>query len=207
MNIKDYIASGILEAYCLGFVTDKERAEVEAHAMKYYEIKEELLEISDSLEQYALKKGVVPKSAVKTKLLLLFYEGQSGPGKKYPPLIMQNTTAVDFKEWIAVNRPPGFIAHEPAEPYDNLSVHELPSTEVVTNFMVWVKKGHEEEVHTDYNEFIVILKGHCDMYFNGKKEHYNAGEIIVIKPGIPHYAVITSDEPMVAVVQRVMIAA
>ena len=45
------------------------------------------------------------------------------------------------------------------------------------------------------------------MYFNEVKTHYHTGDIIVIPPGIPHTAVITSDEPMVAVVQRQLLAA
>jgi len=206
VNTKDYIASGILEAYCLGFVTEKEREEVERNAVSHWEIKEELLAISDSLGRYAMKKGMAPKTTVKAKLLLLFYEDQAGPGKKYPPLIKKNVTVDDFKKWIPEDGTGGYRVDGPAEPYDNLASVELPSTEAVTNFMIWAKKGHEEEMHTNFNEFIVILKGHCDMYFDGEKKHYDAGEIIVIDPGIYHSAVITSEEPMVAIVQRQAIA-
>ncbi|HMI79829.1 MAG TPA: hypothetical protein VK484_13615, partial [Ferruginibacter sp.] len=169
MNIKDYIASGILEAYCLGFVTEREREEVEHNAVRHLAIKEELMAISDSLERYAVKKGMQPKTTVKTKLLLLFYEDQAGPGKKYPPLIKKDVTVEDFRKWLSENGPGGYRIDEPAEAYDNLASVELPSTETVTNFMVWAKKGHEEEMHTSFNEFIVILKGHCDMYFDGEK--------------------------------------
>jgi quercetin dioxygenase-like cupin family protein len=207
VNIKEYIASGIMEAYCLGFVTDKEREEVEQHAILYYEIKEELLEISEALEQYAMKKAVTPRPEIKTRLLLLFYEAHSGAGKEYPPLVKEHITANDFEKWIEATENTGYRFEKPAEPYDNLWVHELASTETVTNFMVWVKKGHEEEIHMDHNEFIVILKGHCDMYLNGEKKHYGAGSIIFVPPGISHYAVITSIEPMLAIVQRQAIAA
>ena len=95
----------------------------------------------------------------------------------------------------------------PCSDHDNLSVHELPSTNAVTNFMVWAKKGLDPEEHSACNEFVVILEGHCDMYFNGEKKHYGAGDIIRIPPFMPHYAVITSATPMVAIVQRQMIAA
>ncbi len=202
MNTNVYIASGILESYCLGLVTKAERVEVEQYVKQYPEIREELAEINDSLVMYAFEKGMEPAASVKTKVLLRVYEQQCGAGKIYPPLIKENTDAGDLKKWIDINK-----ITEPAAPFDNLTTADLPSTEVVTNFIVWAKKGHEEEEHNAYYEFIVILKGHCDMYFGATKKHYNTGDIIIIPPHIPHSAVITSEEPMVALVQRQAIAA
>ena len=202
MNVANYIASGILDAYCMGKLSDDTCMEVELYAKEYPEINIELKRIHDSLEFYATANSLAPHASVKTKLLLRVYEEQCGAGKKYPPLIKENIRAVDFKDWLA-----GFTITQPAEPYDNLVTFDLPSTETVTNFVVWAKQGHEEEEHDSFNEYIVILKGHCDMYFGGEKKHYNTGDIIFIPPFIPHTAVITSDEPMVAVVQRQLIAA
>lgn len=202
MDINAYIASGILEAYSMGKLTQGERAEVEANAAAYPAIRTELDAINDSIEFYAVENSIAPGASVKTKLLLKIYEQQSGEGKAYPPLVTENTLAKDFENWLA-----GIKIHLPPEPFDNIASFDLPSTDTVINFLVWAKKGHEEEVHDEYNEFIVILKGHCDMYFNGIKTHYDTGEIIVIPPDIPHYAVVTSDEPMFAVVQRQLLAA
>lgn len=202
MDINAYIASGILEAYSMGKLTQSERAEVEANAAAYPAIRTELDAINDSIEFYAVENSIAPGASVKTKLLLKIYEQQSGEGKVYPPLVTENTLAKDFENWLT-----GIKIELPAEPFDNIASFDLPSTDTVINFLVWAKKGHEEEVHDEYNEFIVILKGHCDMYFNGIKTHYDTGEIIVIPPDIPHYAVVTSDEPMFAVVQRQLLAA
>jgi len=202
MDITAYIASGILESYCLGQLTEEQRADVEQYAAEFPEIQAELKQICDSLEFYSQQNSKAPHASVKIKLLLKIYEQESGAGKKYPPLIKEKTGAADFENWLK-----DVAVEEPAAGFDNLVTFDLPSTETVTNFMVWAKHGHEEEMHTEYNEFIVILKGHCDMFFNGVKKHYDTGEIIVIPPGIPHHAVITSDEPMVAVVQRQVLAA
>ena len=179
-----------------------EREDVEEMAKTYPEINAELKGISDSLEFYAAEKGMAPHAAVKTKLLLKVYEQHCGAVKIYPPLVKENTTTDDFKNWLKE-----ITITEPAGPYDNMASFDLPSTAAVTNFMVWVKKGHDEEMHTEYNEFIFILKGHCDMYFSGVSRHYHTGDIIVIPPFIPHTAVITSTEPMVALVQRHAFAA
>ena len=202
MNLANYIASGILDSYSIGQLSNAERAEVGQYAKLYPEIGIELKRIHDSLEFYAIANGLAPHASVKTKLMLGIYEQQCGTGKKYPPLIKENIRAANFKDWLA-----GITITQPAESFDNLTTFDLPSTETVTNFMVWAKQGHDEEEHDSFNEYIVILKGHCDMYFGGDKKHYNTGDIIFIPPYIPHTAVITSDEPMVAVVQRQLIAA
>ena len=202
MEITSYISTGILETYCLGLATPAETAEVESYAILYPEIRGEMGRINEALEEYAMKSGVEPDIIKKAKLLLSVYALESGMGKPYPPLIRKNTRAADFKEWIE-----GKAIPSPASDSDNLTFYDLPSTEAVINFMVWAREGHEEEVHTEYNEFIIILDGHCDMYFNGEKRHFVAGEIITIPPMVPHNAVITSSTPMIAIVQRQLIAA
>ena len=59
-EVKAYIASGILELYVLGDVSPAERLEVEAMAVKYPAVKEELLAIERSLEMYAKANEVEP---------------------------------------------------------------------------------------------------------------------------------------------------
>ena len=201
MNTAEYISSGILEQYCLGLISDTERKEVEEYAKLYPGIGEEISSISLALDDYALNNSIKPGTAEKIKLLLSVYEQESGKTKDFPPLINKDTVADDFRKWIE-----GHPIPDP-EHYDNLSFYDLPSTNAVTNFMVWAKEGHDEEEHSEFNEYVVILSGHCDMYFNGESRHYEAGQIIVIPPLVPHHAVITSDTPMIAIVQRQLIAA
>lgn len=202
MDFNAYISSGILEQYCLGLISEAERAEVERYATEYPAIKIEIAYISASLEKYALANSIAPADKVKAGLLVKAYLQESGAGKKYPPLINPAVTCDDFIKWAAVNPIPS-----PDEPYHNLFTRDLPSTDIVINFMAWAKEGLDEEVHSHYNEFVVIIDGHCDMYMNGEKRHYGKGEIIRIPPHVPHYAVITSEGPMVAFVQRQLVAA
>ena len=202
MDTAAYISSGVIELYCLGLLSPSEALLVEEFGNQYPLIRLEITRINETLETYAGDNGVEPLSGTKIKLLLKIYEQESGTGKKYPPLINANTGADAFKKWISEKEIPS-----PGNEFENLSFHDLPSTDAVTNFMVWAKVGHDEEEHSEYNEYIVILDGHCDMYFNGEKKHYEAGQIITIPPYVPHHAVITSQRPMIALVQRQLIAA
>jgi len=75
MDIEKYIASGILELYVAGILTEQENLEVADNAKKYPEIKKEIEAIEASI--LALSKAAAPKSrsieqgfiAVKNKIL------------------------------------------------------------------------------------------------------------------------------------------
>lgn len=69
MDIKEYIASGILESYALGFASDQERREVECLSSIYPELKEELVGIQQSLESYAETIAVAPPPSLKENIL------------------------------------------------------------------------------------------------------------------------------------------
>lgn len=69
MNIKEYISTGILEAYALSEVTPAERLEVENNLSQYPELKEELEAIEKTMEALVVKASVVPDPVVKTKLM------------------------------------------------------------------------------------------------------------------------------------------
>ena len=69
MNISEYIASGILESYVLGAVSDQERREVECLSSIYPELRQELDQLSNALENYALAYSVEPPTSIKENLL------------------------------------------------------------------------------------------------------------------------------------------
>lgn len=67
MDIKKYIASGILEQYVLGFATEAERLEVEKNAQTYPEIQKELDAIELAMQQYAMIHEVEKPAGVEAK--------------------------------------------------------------------------------------------------------------------------------------------
>ncbi|GAB2531949.1 anti-sigma factor [Spirosoma aerophilum] len=69
MNVTEYIASGILESYVMGAVSDQERREVECLSSIYPDIRRELDQLSEVLENYALSHSVEPPESIKSKLL------------------------------------------------------------------------------------------------------------------------------------------
>src|SRR5271156_6426890 len=68
MNIEDYIESGILQDYCLGILSEEERAWVEEMCAKYPKIKEELTEIQQALEKYSTTSALAPGSELQNNI-------------------------------------------------------------------------------------------------------------------------------------------
>lgn len=197
MNIEAYISSGVLENYCLGFCNEAETALVEKYAESYPAIKSEIEKIRGSLENYFQANQVKPSPSVKVNVMLSVYRQMAMEDAVYAPLINEQTDPAALGSWIT-----GKKISNPAENYDNLFISELPSTEQVTNFIVYAKKGHEAEMHDNFIEYLYIVKGSCIMNFEGKEIAYNEGDIIQIQPHINHTATVTSEQPMIALVQR-----
>ena len=68
MNIIEYISSGILEAYALGELTDRERAVVEKNLAQYPELRTELQRVEVAQEALLMQMAIAPRKAVKESL-------------------------------------------------------------------------------------------------------------------------------------------
>lgn len=69
MNVKEYISSGILEAYALGELSAQERTEVEKNLVRYPELKAELAVIEEAQEALLMGMAVKPKAELKDKVM------------------------------------------------------------------------------------------------------------------------------------------
>lgn len=201
MDATAFIRSGIIETYCLGFTSAEENILVEKMAAAHPQIKEEIEKVRESFNRFLQKRKMQPSASVKTAVMNNIYSQQALLKKEWVPLMHQPVNFLRYYEAADANG-----LKYPENFFENIYVQELPSTKEVINFAVWAKNGHEEEAHDDRNEYIVILEGSCDMYMEGKMTGYKKGEIIPIMSGIPHYAIITSEQPMFALVQRQLIS-
>ena len=68
MNLQEYIASGILELYVLGELTEQERSDVEKNLAHYPELREELARIEETQERLLMKAAIKPRASVKADL-------------------------------------------------------------------------------------------------------------------------------------------
>jgi anti-sigma-K factor RskA len=69
VNIKDYISSGILEAYVLGELSELENAEVQKNLLLYPELRHELEQVEVVHERLLQAAAVNPRADLKNELL------------------------------------------------------------------------------------------------------------------------------------------
>ncbi len=69
MEVKDIISSGLLELYVTGAATQQESLQVEQWADQYPEVKKELEDLQDVMENYAMAQAVQPDEELKEKIL------------------------------------------------------------------------------------------------------------------------------------------
>ena len=65
MNIKEYISTGVLEAYALGELSAQERREVEANLQQYPALRNELVKIEEAQESFLMSAAIVPRASAK----------------------------------------------------------------------------------------------------------------------------------------------
>lgn len=68
MNIEEYIASGVLESYVMGELSEQEMRKVECMALVHEPIQEELRRVEESYEVMAMATAVSPDVDLKEKL-------------------------------------------------------------------------------------------------------------------------------------------
>ncbi len=78
MNIKEYISSGVLEAYVLDELSSTERVEVEKNLSSYPELRQELELIEKTLEGLMQQASVAPRAELKNNILSLVEESKQG---------------------------------------------------------------------------------------------------------------------------------
>lgn len=198
---EEFLASGIIETYCLGFTSVEENFLVEKMIAQFPDVKGEIEAVRSALNLYIKEDTMQPSAAVKRKLMTTIYCQVAKEKKEFIPLLNGIPNASQLEIHTTANH----IVF-PAEDFDNLYMQPLPSSNEIVNFAIWAKLGHEEEMHDDMVEYIAILEGSCNMYFNGEKKSYLQGDIICIPPHIPHRAEVTSLKPMFALVQRQIFA-
>ena len=104
MNLKDYIASGIIESYVMGLASESERAEFEQMCTQHPELVAERRKFEERLEHHTSEHAVVPPSEVKVKIFEALGNIDSRPmSSSNPPkgiITMENAKSPRNAGWL-----------------------------------------------------------------------------------------------------------
>jgi mannose-6-phosphate isomerase-like protein (cupin superfamily) len=200
MDIKEYIASGILEQYVLGTISAEELLVVEQMAANHLEIKEEILSISYVLEKLAIENAIAPDATIKPFIMasIDFMERmESGEQPSFPPILSETSRLIDFASWI--NRDDMVLPSDAGDLYAKI----IGYTPEATTAIAWIKGNAPVETHDIKYEKFLIIEGTCDIVVEDKVYQLVAGDYFAIPLHKSHQVRVTSSIPCKVILQRI----
>ncbi len=199
-DLKTYIESGILEAYVLGSLSERENTEVFNLISTHPELQAEIEVISDTLERVAFAAALPPDPTIKPFLLATIdftMRIQNGEIPTFPPTLNENSTIADYAEWI--DRPDMVLKGELNDVFAKI----IGYTPEQTTAIAWIKEMAPPEVHDNEYEKFLILEGTCDIQIDDEVHHLKAGDYLTIPLHANHFVTVTSSIPCKIILQRI----
>ncbi len=199
MSSKDFIDSGILEQYVLGYASPSEITEVEKMAAADPLIRLEIETIAIALETYALENAIEPKPEIKPFLMATIDYSErikSGEPVTYPPMLNENSVIEDYTIWLHRN-------DMVLQGADTLFAKIIGYTPEATTAIVWIKDYAPQEVHNHEYERFLIVEGTCNIIVEGKVNQLMPGDFFAIPLYKSHMIKVTSGIPCKVILQRI----
>ena len=199
-EIDKYINSGILEMYVLGMTSLEETKEVNEMATLHEQVRNEIEEISKTLQISSANIDKKPNPSIKPFILAVIdYTERLKAGEEptSPPLLNSDSKIVDFKEWI--NREDMVLPDD----FEDMYAKIIGFTPQATTAIAWIKKMTPFEIHHNELERFLIIEGSCDISIGEEVYHMVAGDFIAIPLYVGHSLEVTSDIPCKVILQRV----
>ncbi len=196
---KEYINSGMLEQYVLGYTSPAESTEVELMAATYPAIKMEIEAIHESLEAYAMEQAIKPNPIIKPFLLATVDYSKrikNGEPATVPPVLNESSAIEDYAPWL--NRTDMMV------PDDNdIFAKIIGYTPEAITAIVWIKEYAPHEVHDHEFEKFLIVEGTCNIIVEDTVHALIPGDYFAIPLHKNHLVKVTSAIPCKVILQRI----
>ena len=206
LNTKKYLASGIIEQYCLGLATPEEASELEKYCLQYKAIQVELKAAQNALLEYAQQFAKAPSQKTGSKILQqieeLKFDTAHFPEKGQLPefiAISEHSTTEKWETLVKRIKPP-------AE-YDNIHYHEIFKNSTQRLAVIWLKEGIEDESHDALKEKFLVLAGTCRCQVGEEFIDLGPGGFLDIPLHTVHNLKVTSKEPVKLILSKEKLAA
>lgn len=200
-NYEEFITSGILELYVLGYTSVEEEEEVEEMKMLYPQVQEEIISIGLAMENHALANGIAPDPTIRPFLMAtidLTERMKGGEILNDVPILSESSKMADYAQWI--NREDMVLDEEG---FDDIYAKIIGYTAEAISAIVWIKEMAPDETHTKEYERFLILEGTCDITVGMDVYSLKKGDYFQIPLFKNHVVTVTSVLPCKVILQRV----
>jgi len=198
MEIEEYINSGVIEDYCLGVLGEDAMQQVAAMATLHPAIQQEIDAYEHALKSYAAGKAA-KTSDVKQQIFYVINNlaAEEVIINNNVPLINKYSNAESWLRYVKTLLPASL-----KQPF---IIHNLPTTNSVERFVLWICEDIPAETHRHVKETILVLEGSCRCYVGDEVYELTAGDFLSIPLHVPHNVKILNG-PVMAIVQRERVA-
>lgn len=200
-DLKTYLSSGVIEAYCLGNLSLQESTELLHLAQQHPEIDEEINITLATLKRHLLMPNRAATLKERVLDFLLPHLDSELIDPQHLPLLHPFSSSVDWHNALGDQTPD--LQEE------NFAIRVLKDTPDVQLHMVWLFHELVEDGHpsSDFQESFLILEGACECNFGGRIVRFSAGDYFEIPPDTQHIIRnITPDGCVRGLVQRKKVA-
>ena len=173
---------------------------VEQMATTYPEVKEEILSISNILEQIAIEHAVPPSKSIKPFLMATidFMERmEGGEQPSFPPILSEASRIEDYAAWL--HRSDMVLPDEAGDLYAKI----IGYTPQATTAIAWIKGNAPIETHDKEYERFLIVEGTCDIVVGDTVHQLVPGDYFAIPLYKSHQVRVTSAITCKVILQRI----
>lgn len=189
--IQELFQTGLIEEYCLGILPADEVRLLEKKM-------EEIPELKTAVNEFQQKQSMRTLPDLSGHIWNQIREKvNSVPFTEPPPdngILSRHTTLDSIKREIGDLTVPDVDENITMVPFRNVLGFE--------QFLVRVRQFVPEETHDDLLESFYILEGTCTCFVGENQYPLEAGGFLEIPMFIPHSVTITSEKPVLAILQR-----
>lgn len=179
-DLQLYIASGVIESYCLGNLPEVEARELLDLASRYPEIQVEIEETLAALENYHLSHSASDDLKTRTLHFLEPFLTNDGIDLIELPLIDKYSNAIAWQNAVK-DLQPEFRGGD-------FALRQLKTNTELEMNLVWLYSELVEDAHPeeDFIESFLILEGACECNFEGQIVRFSAGDYFDVPVGVKH---------------------
>jgi mannose-6-phosphate isomerase-like protein (cupin superfamily) len=198
--MENHSESGIIEAYCLGLLSEEEAIALTIAAAHDTALQQQIQKTEEALINYS---HVNRTAALKDTILATLQSMQvTRIDIANPPLINRNSDIADWNEAVA--------DIEPETDHGNIKTTFLTFTDELQLCVAWLYDQLDEGEHheDEFEESFLILEGSCECNIGGKIYRLKAGDYLDIPFNTNHTIISTSPQGYIkAIIQRKKTAA
>lgn len=179
-DLKTYLSSGVIEAYCLGNLSLQESTELLHLAQQHPEIDQEINITLASLKRHLLMPNRATTLKERVLNFLQPHLDSEVIDPQHLPLLHKFSSSADWSNALGDQTPD--LQEE------NFAMRMLKNTPEVQLHIVWLFKELEEDGHdsAEFQESFLILEGACECNFGGQLVRFSAGDYFEIPAGTKH---------------------